>query len=173
MNPAPLLVMVAAVGAFAMATQARASLPPATNDSDTGNQVNAITNDVYVLAQTAWGEARNQGTRGMQAVMNVIINRRNDPRGRWGRSVAGICKQPAQFTCWSTADRNYLPMVSVTIADPIFRQALQLASLAVAGALDDLTGGANHYYNPRISNPSWAASMYQVAVIGDHRFMVG
>lgn len=38
------------------------------------SQNNSMTN-AYIVAATIWGEARGEGTEGMQAVLNVIMNR--------------------------------------------------------------------------------------------------
>ena len=61
--------------------------------------------DIEVLARTLWGEARNQGPYGMQAVGEVIANRVADQR--WPSTFAGVCQQPKQFSCWLTSDPNY------------------------------------------------------------------
>ena len=52
--------------------------------------------DLWTSAQTAWGEARNQGEAGITAVLCVIRNRHEwHPRWR-GRAIAAICQAPAR-----------------------------------------------------------------------------
>lgn len=133
--------------------------------------------DVDTLARTIWGEARGEGTAGMEAVACVVMNRYRRP-GWWSRNpdhipddtIAAVCRDPYQFSCWNPTDPNRLKVLGVTEADPLFRQALAIARRAVAGQLPDRTGGATHYYARYIAAPSWAASMRQTASIGVHRF---
>lgn len=48
------------------------------------------------MARTAWGEARGEGSRGMQAVINVIMNRVR--AGSWyGATPKEVCTKKANF----------------------------------------------------------------------------
>ena len=54
-----------------------------------------------MLAQTIWGEAREEDEEGMEAVASVIINRADyPPKGKlwWGHTVEEVCKKPYQFS---------------------------------------------------------------------------
>lgn len=140
--------------------------------------------DWDVLARTIWGEARGEGTAGMQAVANVIMNRvaaakKSFTYGlRWGSTVAGVCRKPAQFSCWNPYNgrslndynivANYKMMIAVTTADPLFQSAMSIAELALLGTLKDITGGATSYYAG--SPPQWADAGNRTAVIGNHTF---
>lgn len=124
--------------------------------------------EIDVLARTIWGEARGEGVTGMQAVANVIINRVN--AGIWyGRTVSEVCKKKYQFSCWLPSDPNYAKCQAVTIADNSFQNAMFLAAKGVAGELEDITGGANHYHASSIK-PSWADATKVTAQIGNHIF---
>ncbi len=129
-----------------------------------------VSQDVDILARTLWGEARGEGSTGMQAVANVIINRVDD--GRFGDGIIGVCQKPYQFSSWNANDPNRARLLSVTAADPQFSQALQIAQYAASGQLQDLTGGALYYYATSISEPAWAADLPVTAQIGQHIFMV-
>ncbi|WP_281700679.1 cell wall hydrolase, partial [Acetobacter malorum] len=107
--------------------------------------------------------------RGMQAVLNVISNRAAHP-GWWGHDVAGVCQAHAQFSCWDATDPNLAKLLTVTNAEPQFREALVLAGCLVADHLADLTGGADHYYDHRGPVPSWAKGRAYRCVIGHHTF---
>ena len=48
-----------------------------------------VSQQVDIVARTIWGEARGEGATGMQAVANVIINRRTIPAG--GAETSLMC----------------------------------------------------------------------------------
>lgn len=134
----------------------------------------ALTNkdeQIDYMARTAWGEARGEGKEGMQAVINVIMNRVK--AGSWyGATPKEVCTKKSQFSCWNPDDPNYAPMLAVNEADSNFALAQQLALLAYDGFLPDITNGATNYLalGSLDSVPSWAAKMQQVAMIGNHTF---
>lgn len=126
---------------------------------------------IDVMARTAWGEARGEGQSGMQAVLNVIVNR-TKKGGWWGATPAEVCHKKSQFSCWNLNDPNRARMLAVTDSDANFRTAKSLAKSAYAGTLPDITGGATHYLNPAAlsSLPSWTRSLTKTAQIGNHVF---
>lgn len=126
---------------------------------------------IDTLARTAWGEARGEGTKGMQAVCNVVMNRVK--RGGWyGTTPAEVCRKQNQFSCWNSNDPNLPKLLAVDETNEQFKQAKQLATLAVQGVLQDITGGATNYLAlGSLSNvPSWASKMTKTAQIGAHTF---
>lgn len=125
---------------------------------------------IDTLARTAWGEARGDGRKGIQAVINVVMNRVTRG-GWWGANVIDVCKKPAQFSVWNENDPNYTKMLSVTRDDEWFDLAYVLAKTAVKDELPDITGGATHYHAKSI-NPSWTSSLNKTAIIGNHIFYV-
>lgn len=122
---------------------------------------------VDVLARTAWGEARGEGRTGMIAVINVITNRVQNKK--WANDIIGVCQQALQFSCWNSTDPNRDKLLNVTITDPSFQIAMELAQTAIKGELSDITNGANHYHEQSIM-PFWAKGHSPVATIGRHRF---
>lgn len=123
------------------------------------------------MARTAWGEARGEGRTGMQAVINVIMNRVR--AGSWyGATPKEVCTKKSQFSVWNANDPNYLKMLVVDEKDSSFKMAKALASLAYAGQLEDITNGATNYLALASLQtiPSWVAAMDEVAVIGNHTF---
>ena len=124
-----------------------------------------------IMARTLWGEARGEGRIGMQAVAGCILNRAAHPRW-WGNDALSVCVAPWQFSCWNANDPNLPKMLAVTEADPEFAVALDLARVALQGGLQDITEGADSYYDIRMSAaPSWAERAAPTVVIGHHRFM--
>lgn len=130
-----------------------------------------INQEVDTLARTLYGEARGEGVQGMQAVANVIANRVKKG-GWWGATFADVCLKPSQFSCWLKSDPNYAKLLAVDISNPSFKQATDIATLAVAGRLADLTNGATHYHTKQIK-PKWADSSKIVANVGNHIFYRG
>lgn len=124
---------------------------------------------VDTMARTIWGEARNQGNAGMQAVANVIMNRVK--KGGWyGATPAEVCKKKYQFSCWLENDPNYKKLISVDDSDRYFVQAKSIAQKAIDDELGDITGGATEYHTKSIK-PDWNYSKLQrTASIGDHIF---
>lgn len=121
---------------------------------------------VQTLARTIWGEARGEGQEGREAVAAVVLNRAR----RRKMSIASVCLARLQFSCWNPDDPNRNRLVAVDEADDVFSECLDIAVMAVMGVLDDPTDGADHYFNPDLVRPSWAASMTKTASIGNHVF---
>lgn len=125
------------------------------------------------LARTMWGEARGEGSAGMQAVAAVVMNRVAVARARggywWGNSVVQVCQKPYQFSCWNKDDANFRKVLAVDGRDRHFAVALAMARRAVAGCLVDPTGGATHYHAAGI-RPAWSRKEQVKAVIGRHIF---
>jgi len=126
------------------------------------------TDDRELLARILTAEAGNQGPIGMTAAGNVIMNRANTTG--YGNGVRGVIMKPGQFS----------PMNSVTgyargeqgqNIDAIRpnETAYTIADNLLSGKAKDITGGATHFYNPDISNPSWAKGK-EFKRIGDHVF---
>ncbi|MGQ9371949.1 cell wall hydrolase [Azospirillum sp. ST 5-10] len=132
-----------------------------------------------IVARTLWGEARGQGHKGMEAVACVIRNRATHPRW-WSRNKAddipddtfsAVCLDPWQFSCWLAKDPNRAKLLAVTEADPAYRLALEVADDVLAGRLEDVTNGADHYCTrAAASRTSWAKGRKPVATVGDHLF---
>lgn len=154
----------------------------------TEEQLKAGLNDHLALGLTAWAEARGDAAQGGSsveerlAVMAVCMNRAADVRHRWPKTVAGVCLQPVQFSCWNPGkDANHLALVEQAqaaldgkvIADGLLQETLFLADGVLRGIIQDKTGGANHYYAPKAMGgkvPAWAKGLRPVAVVGDQLF---
>lgn len=131
----------------------------------------AAFSDAAVLARTIWAEARGQGATGMQAVCNVIQNRARNP-GWWGHDLRSVCLSPWQFSCWNKRDPQ-AAAIRGPISGPEFDVATDIATCAVAGTLQDITHGADHYYAETIQPPSWTygrKSTFVFGPAGDRQF---
>lgn len=128
--------------------------------------------EIDILARTIWGEARGQGVEGMAAVAAVILNRVRDPR--WPNTVRGVILQPKQFSMWTAGDPNGAQAMKAGPETPMFPEALAVAAAALSGALDDPTGGANHYATAAAARRvSWDDAMVKLGAIGNHIFWRG
>jgi spore germination cell wall hydrolase CwlJ-like protein len=129
--------------------------------------------EIDTLARTLWGEARGEGSAGMQAVAAVVMNRVRIAQARggywWGGSIIQVCQKPYQFSCWNKDDANFRKVLAADRGDRLFGLALEMARRAAEGALPDPTGGATHYHAAGCS-PAWAKNRKPAAVIGRHIF---
>ena len=134
---------------------------------------------IDLIARTAYGEDGNGGRWGMQAIINVIDNRRKTG-GWWGDTWQDVILKPYQFSIWNARTvaaykndpqfKRYLSVIeSVDEKNAAFAEAKQLAALAYDGKLADITGGANHYKLPT-ARASWADRVEPIAHIGSHDF---
>lgn len=133
----------------------------------------ALDTDIMVLAQTLYGETRGESYRGKACVASVILNRARDKR--WPNTVALVCKQPWQFSCWNANDPNKPIIEKLGLKDlssnRAFRQCYAVAVSVLEGLVPDLTGGANHYFNPKVVDPPWAKGKTPTHVEGNHTFL--
>jgi hypothetical protein len=128
--------------------------------------------DRELLARTIMAEAGNQGPIGMMGVGSVIMNRLSNPS--YGNDFTSVILQPGQFSAWNsvTGYAGGEQGQNMSKIQPS-EQAYMVADQILDGNYNDPTGGATHYYNPRISNPNWgqqAGGNWQQ--IGAHLFGV-
>src|SRR4051794_15177463 len=60
--------------------------------------------DLDTMARTLYGEAEANNAADAKAIAWVIVNRADLPN--WPDSVAQVCLQPWQFSCWNPGDPN-------------------------------------------------------------------
>lgn len=138
-----------------------------------------------LVALTAYGEAASEGAQGLMAVINVIANRTRDPNQFADQNILAstdsvyhaVILKPYQFSVYNSSDPQRSKVVQIAQnfdsymkTNAVLNQAYQLSQMLFLGTLTDNTGGATHYYNPSLANPSWAASMSFVGQIGNHVF---
>lgn len=129
--------------------------------------------EIDTLARTMWGEARSEGTIGLQAVACVILNRVTTAQVKggmwWGNNIIQVCHKPYQFSCWNKDDPNFRKLLAVGAENLHFAAALRIAQRAVHAPVDDITFGADHYHADYVK-PYWARYETPVCVIGRHVF---
>ena len=132
--------------------------------------------DRFYLAATMWGEARNQGSVGMKAVGDVILNRIGTDPDRYGHTIVAAALRSKQFSCWNHNDPNfkklthrYLDNIDPDSVDgQRWDQAQEIAYNLLMGSPDSV-GGAMHYHERSIK-PFWAKASDRIGSIGAHIF---
>ena len=125
--------------------------------------------DLDIAARTVWAEARSEAFEGQIAVAWVMRRRVEDAK-RWPNTLAGVCLQRLQFSCWNDADPQRARLVAVSTADTEYLDALCAVAGVFADRFEDFAKGANHYLNPALASPSWAKPSAKVVTIGRHAF---
>ncbi|MFA7256733.1 MAG: cell wall hydrolase [Kiritimatiellales bacterium] len=128
--------------------------------------------DREIIATCLVLEAGGEGLEGMQAVLNVILNRAD---GCLYRMVPETLKYGA-FSCMSEIWKQTAPDCSPLIRraqnqSGAYDKAMQLIALMEEGFLGDNTHGATHYHAENI-RPYWADSLRYLTTIGHHIFYV-
>ena len=126
--------------------------------------------DRELMARALMAEAGNQGPTGMLATGNVILNRASS--GKYGEGIRGVILKPGQFAPFNSvtgyAGGEQGKDIDAIQPTPV---AYMVADSLLSGDAGDITGGATHFYNPEISNPSWAEGKEATTRIGDHVFL--
>ncbi len=113
-------------------------------------------NDLKLMANAVYGEARGEPYVGQVAVAAVILNRIKS--ASFPNTVSGVIFQPGAFT--AVADGQIWLTPNAT------------AKKAVRDALNgwDPSGGCIYYFNPVTATSKWIWSRPQVKTIGKHIF---
>jgi len=113
-------------------------------------------NDIKLMSNAVYGEARGEPYVGQVAVAAVILNRVNS--STFPNTVSGVIFEPRAFT--AVADGQ------------IWLTPNDKAKKAVMDALNgfDPTEGAVYYFNPNTATSSWIWGRPQIKRIGKHIF---
>lgn len=117
------------------------------------------------LTTALYFEARGESLRGVAAVAEVILNRRDS--GLYPGSVCGVVHQASSGGCQFSYNCDGR---SDAIGDRnAWNRVGQVARAMLDGAPRTLTGGATHYHTTAV-HPSWANRFPLTAQIGTHLF---
>ncbi|MFD2630706.1 spore cortex-lytic enzyme [Oceanobacillus kapialis] len=113
-------------------------------------------NDIQLMANAVYGEARGEPYVGQVAVAAVILNRVESPT--FPNNASGVIFEPRAFT--AVADGQ------------IWLTPNDTAKEAVLDAINgwDPTGNALYYFNPDTATSSWIWTRPQIKKIGKHIF---
>lgn len=113
-------------------------------------------NDIQLMANAVYGEARGEPYTGQVAVAAVILNRLDS--ATFPNTISGVIFEPRAFT--AVADGQ------------IWLTPNETAKKAVLDAVNgwDPTGNALYYFNPETATSKWIWSRPQIKRIGKHIF---
>ncbi|WP_246861028.1 spore cortex-lytic enzyme [Bacillus sp. REN3] len=113
-------------------------------------------NDIQLMANAVYGEARGEPYTGQVAVAAVILNRLES--ATFPNTVSGVIFEPRAFT--AVADGQ------------IWLTPNETARKAVLDAINgwDPSGNALYYFNPATATSKWIWSRPQIKRIGKHIF---
>lgn len=117
---------------------------------------NVSANDMKLLANAVYGEARGEQYIGQVAIAAVILNRMDNPN--FPSTVPGIIFQPGAFTAVADGQIWLTPNT----------QANKAVNDALRGW--DPSSGAIYYFNPATATSKWIWSRPQIKRIGQHIF---
>ncbi|WP_053375780.1 spore cortex-lytic enzyme [Paenibacillus sp. FJAT-27812] len=149
-----------------------AAAPPASNSGTGGKETSTSTgknpnvaqsnrlgltdNDLQMMANAVYGEARGESYEGQVAVAAVILNRLKSQS--FPNTIYGVIFQPGAFT--AVADGQIWLTPNARARD------------AVEDAINgwDPTGGCIYYFNPETATSKWIWTRTQIKTIGKHIF---
>ena len=128
----------------------------ATTSTSSQNALGLTDNDISLMANAVYGEARGESFEGQVAVAAVILNRIKDPN--FPDTVHGVIFQPRAFTA---VDDGQIYLTPNETAKKAVKQA-------ISGW--DPTYGCIYYFNPNTATSAWIWTREQVITIGRHIF---
>ncbi len=114
-----------------------------------------------LLARMLLGEARNCSDLEKVAIAYTVINRVKDGKNWNGTNIKDVILKDRQYSCFNYDDRNR-KVVENPEKYPEYKRCYQIASAVLDGKFKDPTNGATHYYNPKVTNPSWKNDMVRI-----------
>ena len=94
----------------------------------------------------------------LKTVYDVAVNRALAKR----RSLISIVRQPDQFSGINKPHTtNYRRVMALAKTDPSYQRGRGMLLARLYGRSPDWTGGATHYYNPRLASPSWGGKKFK------------
>lgn len=114
------------------------------------------------LAVVAFLEARGEPPDGMMAVMDVVLERVDDPR--WPDEVCAVAREPRQFAFADVRTVTAIAVRENSVEDLIV--AMALANIALSGDRPQL--GATHFHSGE--PPFWTRGAALVGRWGGHTF---
>lgn len=114
-------------------------------------------------------EAEGECYEGKVAVAEVIL-RRTRRKYMSDGTITGTVLRRLQFSGMNHDAPNRVRSFKIDTDDDTVKECLKAWAQAEAGS--NLSGGAMHYYNPSLCDPSWAKGAEVVVEVGNHRFVI-
>lgn len=128
--------------------------------------------DKVIAVITIAAEASGESHSVRQGVCASFFNRL--ALGRYGTSIAAICTERNQYSCWNgdvVNRNNLLRVMKMPEGDAVLLDCAVAYDEVAAGA--DPTEGGTHYYDVSIPEPSWARDATFTMQLGKLRFYKG
>ena len=130
-------------------------------------------NEVLLMAQLLFSEASKDAKFSdddATSVAWVVKNRLARPE-RFGGTLEDVVYAPSQFSGVNSNEWNKVDSGNLTKEEEkIYKRFIQISSGVLRGDIKDTTGGADHYFNPKLANPSWAKKMKKTYSSGAHDY---
>lgn len=127
-------------------------------------------NEYLCMVEAVHYETRGEGELGKVAAANVIQRRVEDSR----YFPNTICENIVEASAFEYRDRQ-LRLSNIVLDNPIsrksFLESAQIALKAVNGDLPNIVNGADHFYNPDLSDPYWAEDALTGIKINHHAYL--
>lgn len=127
-----------------------------------------------IIAKTLFSEARGEGTRGIDAVASIILNRGNSNP----QNYPEVCLKKKQFSCWNNlkdrTPKTYVSKIPASVANnpkeaEILKYCQKVAGDLLTKNFTSTIGSRNVYHTTKVT-PSWDYAMSNKTTIGNHVF---
>lgn len=126
------------------------------------------TEELTCLTEILYFEARGESLKGIRAVANVVINRRNSKY--FPNTVCGVRNQRNQFSFFFDGLAETIVLQNAQ-QQRRYLEILEIATLALNARLPDVSGNADHFYGHDHVEPDWAKEVKSSVTIGNHTFV--
>jgi len=143
--------------------RSQAELRQAARGKDLKTRLNA---NLVCLARNIYFEAGIESRKGKIAVANVTMNRVKSRH--YPNSICEVVYQGNEKSCafsWTCDGKRDIP----PSGSASYKEAVQIARMALSGSLKDITGRSDHYH-ARYVSPKWRTRMTMKVKIGQHIF---
>ena len=104
------------------------------------------------------------------AIANVVKNRAMRPN-RFGEGIQGVLTKPKQFSGYGSKEYKKAVSGKLTAEEKKILKKFEIISKnVIIGLMGDTTGGADHYFNPKLVKPSWAKDMTKMYQTDSHEY---
>ena len=123
--------------------------------------------DLDCLTQAVYYEARGEGTNGMKAVAQVVLNRARHPA--FPKTVCSVVFQGSNRSTGCQFSFTCNGAMRAPVNRAAWNRARDVASAALSGQVYNAVGTATHFHTTAVS-PSWRHRLVQVNQVGSHVF---
>ena len=106
-------------------------------------------------------------------VAHSVLNRMKEPE-KYGSTLDEVIFKPKQYSGVEGKEFKKFFNGGLTAEEEKYvKRAYKVAGGVLRGTISDPTGGANHYFNPKLVKPSWAKKMKKTFTSGSHDYYKG